>query len=335
MASSGSRGPRRGARARAAAAAPAQDDAPVFPGARFADLPAADLVGLLVRSNRRASDFVDAALVLAARERRLAEADEAAARAAATEERMRAEIREWRRRAVEAEACLLRTAQAGDGGGGRDGVVVPGSRGPSALKKRMLRAWESEAHAVDEDEAAAAWEEDRSRDDALAIVPHQGQVDDHHGSDYYQVGHDENPVALAVVTPGQELHPSDDEEARGMEAAGEQEEPEAAEVTKTVAAAYAQPDEPEASEQRTVVTTTGTARARPPIMKGGVFYKMVFKALKEKERQTATRAKPAAAAASQPSLRCWLYAPPPNPSEPVAKEEEEGPGDMDEDAPQQ
>ena len=141
MAYHGSRGRGGGAPARAAAPA-APDDA--RPGARrLAGMPAADLVGHLIRRNRRASDFVDVALVLAARERRLAEAEarvsaaeEAAARlrdeiaarergaaeaeaqihrlVAATEAQLQAEIREWQRRATEAEARLQAFA------GGRD-----------------------------------------------------------------------------------------------------------------------------------------------------------------------------------------------------------------------
>ncbi|OEL37071.1 hypothetical protein BAE44_0001913 [Dichanthelium oligosanthes] len=155
----------------------------------------------------------------------------------------------------------------------------------------------------------------------------------------------ENLVATAVVPPGHELPPNDGVEARGVLAAGGQEpddvgrmaagyvqgsgdsgdEPENGvldtEGSPEPEASRGVVSEPEASEKSTV---TALAANEPP-RKKGMFYKMVFKALKEKERQ---------ATASQPNLRCWLYAP--LPEEPVAVEEEEDEEGLDDkDAPQQ
>ncbi|CAL5072758.1 unnamed protein product [Urochloa decumbens] len=154
---SGSRGRGRGRGSRAARGgapppAVAAAAAPALPPAlaalsdpHLATLPAVDLVSRLIGCNRRASDFVDVALVLAARERRLADAE---ARARAAEEDaarlrrqiaaeaqvrrlvaemelgLRAEIRAWQRRAAQAEARLIRFqahAQADLTGGGEAG----------------------------------------------------------------------------------------------------------------------------------------------------------------------------------------------------------------------
>nr|TKW34710.1 hypothetical protein SEVIR_2G323800v2 [Setaria viridis] len=354
------------------AAAPSPDAA--FHGARrLANLPAADLVGYLIRRNRRASDFVDVALVLTARERRLAEAEararaaeEAAARlrgemaarerraaeaqdltrrlAAAAEERLQAEIRASQRRATEAEARLQAYAGGHDHrdiappsrwslkwtadsaltddeeeetqaeeeeaplqvASGKRKEAVASSPG-KLLKKLKLWAWggsscsnavpESEADTTDEGEAEdpwPAWEED---EDALAIIPggydlqdaleetetKQGvgehdQPEDKMGGEPERFEHEpENPVALAVVTPGNDLPPNDDgvEASRGVV------------------------PEPEAREESKMTEIAGNGSLR----KKGMIYKMVFKALKEKERQATL------ASASQPNLRCWLHAP--------------------------
>ncbi|CAL5082920.1 unnamed protein product [Urochloa decumbens] len=71
----------------------------------LASLPAAELVVHLY-NHRRASDFADVALVLAARESRLAEAEAQIRRGSEKEARLLAEIRAWERRATEAEAAL-------------------------------------------------------------------------------------------------------------------------------------------------------------------------------------------------------------------------------------
>ncbi|CAL5072761.1 unnamed protein product [Urochloa decumbens] len=78
----------------------------------LATLPAAELVVHLF-NHRRASDFADVALVLAARESRLAEAEAQIRRGGEKEERLLAEIRAWERRATEAEALLLRAGVRG------------------------------------------------------------------------------------------------------------------------------------------------------------------------------------------------------------------------------
>ncbi|CAN6175379.1 unnamed protein product [Urochloa humidicola] len=138
---SGSRGRGRGSRASGGAPAlpptPAAAPAPALVAVtnpQLVNLPATDLVARLIGCNRRASDFVDVALILAARERRFAEA-EARARAAEedaarlrreiaaeaqirrlvvdTELGLRAEVRAWQRRAAVAEARLRLQAHAG------------------------------------------------------------------------------------------------------------------------------------------------------------------------------------------------------------------------------
>ncbi|CAL5086769.1 unnamed protein product [Urochloa decumbens] len=72
----------------------------------LATLPAAELVVHLY-NRRRASDFADVALVLAARESRLAEAEAQIRRHGEEDARLLAEIRAWERWATEAEAALL------------------------------------------------------------------------------------------------------------------------------------------------------------------------------------------------------------------------------------
>nr|TKW34709.1 hypothetical protein SEVIR_2G323700v2 [Setaria viridis] len=56
-------------------------------------------------------------------------------------------------------------------------------------------------------------------------------------------------------------------------------------------------------QPRTSVVPTRATSNKP--REKGIFYKMVFEALKEKERITLAKA----AASQQPNLRCWLYAP--------------------------
>ncbi|CAN6198977.1 unnamed protein product [Urochloa humidicola] len=140
---SGSRGHGRGSRARGGAPAlppaPAAAPAPALVAVtnpQLVNLPATDLVARLIGCNRRASDFVDVALILSSRERRFAEAEararaaeEVAARlrreiaaeaqirhaVATTELRLRAEIRAWQSRATVAEARLRLQAHAGGG----------------------------------------------------------------------------------------------------------------------------------------------------------------------------------------------------------------------------
>jgi hypothetical protein len=231
---------------------------------------------------------------------------------------------------------------------------------------------ESEANTRDESESESEAEDAWDDQYALTIVPDgcdlpevSPEIGDapgtrtepkHCGTDMSVEGNHEpeNLVALAVVAPGHELPPDGGVEARGVQEAGGQKP----EVARTAASAYAQArgdsgDEPEngvldmggspdpaathtgaigglipeleASEKSTVTAIA----ANGPTRKKGMFYKMVFKALKEKERQAAL-AKPAAA--SEPSLRCWLHAPLPKESVAV----EEGPDDDDhKDAPQQ
>lgn len=74
---------------------------------QLASLPAVELVVRLY-NHRRASDFSDAALVLAARELRLADAEAQIRRADEKEARLVAEIRAWERRADEALLCAVR-----------------------------------------------------------------------------------------------------------------------------------------------------------------------------------------------------------------------------------
>lgn len=57
-------------------------------------------------NNRRGSDFADVAVVLAERERKLAEAEAQIRRAGEREARLQAEVRAWERRATEPEALL-------------------------------------------------------------------------------------------------------------------------------------------------------------------------------------------------------------------------------------
>nr|TKW34708.1 hypothetical protein SEVIR_2G323600v2 [Setaria viridis] len=72
---------------------------------QLANLPAAELVVRLY-NNRRGSDFADVAVVLAERERKLAEAEAQIRRAGEREARLQAEVRAWERRATEPEALL-------------------------------------------------------------------------------------------------------------------------------------------------------------------------------------------------------------------------------------
>ncbi|KAG2636898.1 hypothetical protein PVAP13_2NG492300 [Panicum virgatum] len=372
-------------------------------------MPAADLVGHLIRRNRRASDFVDVALVLAARERRLAEAEARAFAGGRDEHREVAREDEqhgFEGAGIGAPSSLKMTtgpalapsvlqaelhgdgtevgivgiadltghegeAQAEEDGRRREEAplqVASGKRKESAAasseghrwKKLKLRAWggrcsnavsESEANTRDESESESEAEDAWDDQYALAIVPDGcdlpvpeaspeiGDVprtpsEPKHGGGgtdmSVQVNHEsEDLVALAVVAPGQELPPpAGGVEERGVKEAGGRQKPE---VAWTAASAFAQwrgdsgdepkngvldmegspAPEPEASEK---CSATAVAANGPP-RKKGTFYKMVFKALKEKERQAAL-AKPATA--SEPSLRCWLYAP--LPKESVAKE---------------
>ncbi|CAN6205346.1 unnamed protein product [Urochloa humidicola] len=253
MASGSSRG--RGSRARGGAPPTPSRAAAPAPAAvydpQLASLPATDLVARLIGCNRRASDFVDVALVLAARERRHAEA-EARARAAEedaarlrreiaaeaqirrlvveTELGLRAEIRAWQGRAAQAEARLLLQAHA-HAHAHAGGVVAENLTGEE----------EGKAQAAEEEGRREVAAVSGKRKEAMALSPDNrlkkliklraeagscsNAIDEAEAEDAIDEAKAEDALAIMPVV-GRDVHDGVEMETNNKEGAGEDDQPE-------------------------------------------------------------------------------------------------------------